>query len=445
VDAAAGRNLFYWFVESRGSPSEDPLVLWLNGGPGCSSLGGMFSELGPFFTDPANEGQTVVNNPYSWVNVANVIFLESPAGVGFSYSDTPSDYVVGDLRTSQDIFAALTAFVARYPSYAGRPLFITGESYGGHYVPSATAFIVKQTLAGVNNPTTQVNISGFAVGNAWTNAELDNIGAVDFWLSHGMVSTAAADGILSTCNMSDVGPLAAKVFSLTDAVPTGALGFVALTDSAPSCNDWQNQAFAEMGNVNIYDIYVDVCPAGSSPRPREAAVSALSALPDSNSAAGCMLNYDPCSDSRIQTYLNRAEVKAAIHANASIAWTDCSNIITYSRYDLLTSMLPVYEYLLTNWPQGRYQVYSGDVDAIVPITGTRAWLAKLGLPFSAVDGAWRSYTVDNQVGGWTQAYDGPNASRLTFASVRNAGHFVPEMQGSRALYMITQFLAGAKL
>lgn len=95
VDAAAGRNLFYWFVESRNSPSTDPLILWMNGGPGCSSLGGgLFSELGPFFPNPNDEGVTLVNNPYSWVNVANVIFLESPAGVGFSYSDTTSDYIV---------------------------------------------------------------------------------------------------------------------------------------------------------------------------------------------------------------------------------------------------------------------------------------------------------------------------------------------------------------
>lgn len=61
-------------------------------------------------------------------------------------------------------------------------------------------------------------------------------------------------------------------------------------------------------------------------------------------------------------------------------------------------------------------VYSGDVDGIVPITGTRAWITKLGLP---VKEAWRPYTVNGQVGGYTIEYDG-----LRFASVRNAGHMV---------------------
>ena len=100
-----------------------------------------------------------------------------------------------------------------------------------------------------------------------------------------------------------------------------------------------------------------------------------------------------------------AAVKAAIHANASITWTGCSNIINYSRYDLLSSMLPVYEFLFDAGIQ--MLVYSGDVDAIVPSLGTRAWLAKL--PLVEVEPI-RTYTVDGQVGGWTTKYD-----KITFA------------------------------
>jgi len=129
VDPVNNRNLFYWLVESRANPDTAPLVLWQNGGPGCSSLGGMITELGPFFMDPSNTGQSVVNNPYSWVNVANVIFLESPAGVGFSFSDDTDDYTVGDARTSRDVYVAMTGFLDRYPQYRGRPFYVTGESY----------------------------------------------------------------------------------------------------------------------------------------------------------------------------------------------------------------------------------------------------------------------------------------------------------------------------
>jgi hypothetical protein len=97
VDEQAGRTLFYTFVESSGAPATDPLVLWLNGGPGCSSLGGGFlSELGPYY--PTRGGRQLVRNKYAWNAAASIIFLESPAGVGFSYSNTSADARVGEPR-----------------------------------------------------------------------------------------------------------------------------------------------------------------------------------------------------------------------------------------------------------------------------------------------------------------------------------------------------------
>ncbi|CAH9080428.1 unnamed protein product [Cuscuta epithymum] len=101
VNEQAGRALFYWLVESpasRGNPEEKPLLLWLNGGPGCSSVAyGAAEEIGPFHINA--DGKSLYLNPYSWNNLANLLFLESPAGVGFSYSNTTSDlYTAGDQR-----------------------------------------------------------------------------------------------------------------------------------------------------------------------------------------------------------------------------------------------------------------------------------------------------------------------------------------------------------
>lgn len=89
VDESHGRNLYYYFVESEGNSSKDPLVLWLNGGPGCSSFDGFVYEHGPFnFEKPKTKGTLpkLQPNPYSWSKVSNIIYLDSPAGVGFSYS-----------------------------------------------------------------------------------------------------------------------------------------------------------------------------------------------------------------------------------------------------------------------------------------------------------------------------------------------------------------------
>jgi serine carboxypeptidase-like clade 2 len=321
-------------------------------------------------------------------------------------------------------------------------------------VPTIAAKIVSMNKAG-GNPI--IPFKGFAVGNAWTVAGLDNTGAVEFWWGHGMVSNASRTGILTTCNMSDIGPIFARSAAVAGA--RGALGFTpvltasgapesyahAAGGAAQTCDDWQNQAFAEMGNVDIYDIYVDVCPSGG----RRGGTAAAAAVPPSlaegsNGASGCSLSYDPCVDDAVQTYMNRPDVQAAIHANASIKWTDCSSVVNYSRFDLLSSMLPTYSYLLTNAPDARFWVYSGNVDAIVPFTGTRLWLQEFGLPEAE---PWRAYTVNGQVGGGVMTYGppAPGAAGLTFATVRNAGHMVPYTQQERAFYLISQFLAGQPL
>ncbi|CAA0827629.1 Serine carboxypeptidase-like 28 [Striga hermonthica] len=141
VDPEAERALFYYFTESE-DPENRPLVLWLNGGPGCSSLGaGAMSELGPFRVNP--DRNTLRYNEYAWNKVANVLFLESPAGVGFSYSNRSSDYVTGDAKTARDTYAFLVNWLERFSEYKNRTLYLAGESYAGHYVPQLASLILN--------------------------------------------------------------------------------------------------------------------------------------------------------------------------------------------------------------------------------------------------------------------------------------------------------------
>ena len=254
--------------------------------------------------------------------------------------------------------------------------------------------------------------------------------------------------------MSDVGPLAAASagrgmfrkeadweMNAGITAPSRPLGFTPLLDSSTgqakvsggaSCDDWTNQGFALLSNIDIYDVYDNVCQSGTS---ISKSVSVAATLPDSNNNAGCSQTFDPCRDDKTTVYLNTPSVKAAIHANASIVWSGCSSIVDYSRFDLLTSMLPVYNELIAAKLQ--ILVYSGDVDAIVPAIGSRAWIAALNSPLISPIRAW---SLDGQVGGWTTQYEG-----LNFTTCRNAGHFVPELQGSRALAMFNAFIANVPL
>jgi len=121
LNATQDHQLFYWYHEAISAPSEKPLVLWLNGGPGCSSLGGMFTELGPFVVD---QSLKVTLNPYSFNKAANVIFIEQPAGVGFSYPNVPAN----DSSTAIDTDVALRSFLKQHPELSGRPFYVMGES-----------------------------------------------------------------------------------------------------------------------------------------------------------------------------------------------------------------------------------------------------------------------------------------------------------------------------
>ncbi|KAF3653416.1 Serine carboxypeptidase-like 27 [Capsicum annuum] len=131
VDEKNGRSLFYYFAESSSrNASSKLLILWLNGSPGCSSLGfGAVLELGPFGVNP--DGKTLYSRTFAY-KVANVMFLESPAGVGFSYSNTSSDYAFsGGKRTAEDTYRFLVNWFKKFPHYKGRDFYIMGESYEG--------------------------------------------------------------------------------------------------------------------------------------------------------------------------------------------------------------------------------------------------------------------------------------------------------------------------
>ncbi|DBA89196.1 TPA: hypothetical protein ACH3X1_016344 [Trebouxia sp. C0004] len=205
VNEEAERALFYAFAESQSNPRADPLVLWLNGGPGCSSLaGGFMSELGPFYPTPTGELQ---RNQHAWNQIANVVFLESPAFVGWSYSNTTTDIVVGDERTAEDAYQFLQGFLERFPQYADSPFWIAGESYGGHYVPNLALQVLEGNKKAAKGSSNSINMQGFLVGNAWTDAGFDNEGAVDFWWTHALISDEVRDSLLRSCNFSGVGPL----------------------------------------------------------------------------------------------------------------------------------------------------------------------------------------------------------------------------------------------
>ena len=127
------KSLHYVFAESQSDPSTDPVIIWFNGGPGCSSMLAFMQENGPIEID---DGETYLStNKNPWTRRANVLWLESPAGVGWSIAGTPEDLSTNDMIQSQDGLAALKSWYEKFPEFRENGLWVSGESYAGIYVP----------------------------------------------------------------------------------------------------------------------------------------------------------------------------------------------------------------------------------------------------------------------------------------------------------------------
>ncbi|CAL0310995.1 unnamed protein product [Lupinus luteus] len=395
TDKLAGRALYYYFVESQHSKQKMPLLLWLNGGPGCSSLAyGALEELGPFRVN--SDGKTLHKNGYSWNYAANVLFLESPAGVGFSYSNRSSDYnTSGDRKTSTDNYLFLVNWLERFREYKKRDFYIVGESYAGHYVPQLAHTILHNNKKANN---TIINLKGIMIGNAVINDQTDNQGMYDYLASHAIISDQVMHDIHTFCNFS------------SGTIPS-------------QCPTALDEYIQDISFIDIYNIYAPLC---NNPN--------LTSFPKKNSIV-----IDPCSGIYTHAYLNRANVQAALHANVTklkYDWESCSDILFSKWGDSPSTIVPLLHEFLNNGL--RVWIFSGDIDGIVPVTSTKYSIKKMNLSAKTT---WYPWFSNGEVGGYAEVYK----EGLTFATVRGAGHEVPSYQPGRALSLITHFLKGTPL
>lgn len=125
------KHLFFWYFKSEAATKDskpEPLALWLTGGPGGSSMLGMLQELGPCLINDYGNG--TVYNPYGWNKETALIFVDQPAGVGFSYVDEGEPLPGDSFTAAADMHLFLQLFVSQvFPEHLEGPLVITGESY----------------------------------------------------------------------------------------------------------------------------------------------------------------------------------------------------------------------------------------------------------------------------------------------------------------------------
>eukprot|EP01103_Thecamoeba_quadrilineata_P009174 TRINITY_DN18891_c0_g1_i1.p1 TRINITY_DN18891_c0_g1~~TRINITY_DN18891_c0_g1_i1.p1 ORF type:complete len:487 (+),score=66.30 TRINITY_DN18891_c0_g1_i1:3-1463(+) len=407
VNQTHGRALFYWLIESLNDPDNAPLVVWFQGGPGCSSLFGLFIEHGPF--RPNAQGG-LDYNPVNWALVANMLYVEAPAGVGFSYSNTSSDYNTNDAITAQDNYAFLQGFLQEYPQYQGRQTWIAGESYGGVYVPT----LVQQIINGPDSALSK-QLQGFMVGNPVLGCfDRDQAMLFNVFYWHGLISYSNYHNW--TENLCD-----------TEAPPNRAY-----------CDDLYNITQTEVGDIfqqatgaaplplpslDPDDLYQDFCTGNGS----------LAFSENLPTETGQCISIDEL----LFNYLNQPDVQEAIHVfNAPVQWSACSSIINYTV--VYHSVLPIYLEFFKQRPDLDILVYSGDVDvATVPFAMTQKCLWDLQRP---IKNKWQPWYVNEATAGYFEDTD-----RFTFATLKGAGHEAPAYQTLNAYNLFSRFLKDQNL
>ncbi|KAF6210793.1 hypothetical protein GE061_013904 [Apolygus lucorum] len=157
VNASSNGNLFFWYFPAENAPETAPVMIWLQGGPGCSSMVGLFMEHGPL---QLNDDLRVVKRPTRWSQNIHMIYVDSPFGAGFSFSD-PSGLAKNEREISTNLYNGLLQFFELFPELSENDFFVAGESYAGRYVPALADRIHRENL----HAGTKINMKGLAIGD----------------------------------------------------------------------------------------------------------------------------------------------------------------------------------------------------------------------------------------------------------------------------------------
>ncbi|KAM3502173.1 hypothetical protein MY11210_009145 [Beauveria gryllotalpidicola] len=401
-DNSQDKHLFYWFFESRNDPAKDPVVLWLSGGPGCSSMTGLFFELGPA---KITSSIKVVNNPDSWNNRANLLFLDQPVGTGYSYGQG----VDTSLAASKDIYALLKLFFQQFPQYAKQDFHIAGESYAGHFIPNNAAEILSHSDSGIN-------LKSILIGN----------GAIDPYHQYPQFPEMACGN----------GGYPAVVSESTCSQMRNAI---------PRCQSAIKQCYSTQ-NANDCTSALEVCGPVSHPY-YETGRSPYDVRKQCEPSSGglCYQGLD-----YVYEYLSRQDVMEALNVEVD-SFSTCSEEVYYAFYAAGDKMLPVQlkvpEVLAKSVP---VLVYAGDADYVDNWLGQRAWTLALPWPgqasFKAAGTQNLTYkaaetqnvTYEDRGG---NAYGTVQSAKgLAFARIFGAGHLAPMDKPKPILDLVNRWI-----
>ncbi|KAJ2862817.1 hypothetical protein GGI22_002099 [Coemansia erecta] len=405
LDTDEDRHFYFWFFEARNAKREDaPIILWMNGGPGCSSFTGLLMELGPCRVDKG--GKTASFHKYGWDDQAHVIFLDQPLNVGFSYGKGVST----SMAAGKDAYNFLQLFYHSFPEYAQSELHVFGESYAGHYVP-ATAKAIHEanlefssklaldTLTLSEKEKRVLPLTSIGIGNGLT----DPLVQYKYYSKMACNSTYPPVLTKKQCDEMDTTyPTCARLIE--------------------ACYKWQNTLACYPPMMYCNSILGKYQQSGANPYDVR--------LP----CEGGNLCYPILGD--ISTFLNTPEVQKELGSDVS-KFESCSQAV-YSAF-VGDWMRPYVHEIPPLLEAGiRVLIYAGDADFICNWYGNKAWAEELEwsgkLSFAGeLDRDW--VAASGKAAGEARTY-----KNFSFVRVFGAGHMVPYDQPENSLDMINRWI-----
>jgi len=388
-----GVQYFYWLATARTNPETAPLILWLTGGPGCSSSMACFAENGPYTID---EDGTLLKHRYAWTEVANVLYIDQPVGAGYSYSTYNFDpFAISEKDVDELSFTFLQRFLDLRPEFRGRDFYISGESYGGHYVPSIASHVV------MHENELDLNLRGISIGNGMVDPKIQFQYFVVYARKHALGTP------------EQLAEMEASLPECMEEIDT-----CERTASFFDCNTaFSNCVSKQMGylvnsTINPYDI---------------SKTHALNETPFQKPME------------RIQKFMDSPEVHKKCGISQDAHWNGC-DMKTYLGIvfggDFLNSYAMNVEVVLES--RRNVLVYAGELDFMCNWDGTEAWVNRHAGPVWS-SAPYEPFDVPHGPGGLYKQAIHANTT-LTLVKLFKAGHMAPHDQPESTLEMIKRFL-----
>lgn len=449
------KYLFYWLFApdlsayNKVKEADVPLIVWLNGGPGCSSMDGLFLENGPLrFVADEHGNYRMEAAEHSWHKIpAYMLYVDQPVGTGLSFT-TSHTYPKNDLEVNQDFYFFLQSFLTLHSDKfvsdddnkrVTRPFYFTGESHAGHYIPSMMAHIIDQNQRILeeqedDNTTIYIPPSGAAIGNGWVDP-FHQYAAAEAAYGHGIIGSAqrnALDNMEKECQAKlNSGNYASRAcFQLLDLVVGQSYGSKSLY------------------KVSQYDVrHIESRRGSRTFPPGHKTVEAY--------LGGIGLGTSDGPNMDKQT-MNRA--LEAIHATPSRKAGQVYQECTDPPYDALADqdglgvvpeVVKILEHESKDQAEDKVRLlfFNGMDDLICNHVGNEILLEKLPWKhnkdyINAPRAAWKSKAKsdqDNKISGYIKEFQ-----NLLFLKVMDSGHMVPMDLPEVSLDMMRTFVYGGE-